>query len=647
MKNSAAEGNSIILFSGRGKANAALRCGIAAFSLVIASSTSAALLAQSTSNAVSGDVAAAEYPGGKWNPGPKKFGVLTVENVPVAADDGTVLNAVVYYPADLQTGQRAAGNFPVVVEHTIYQSRPTNPRMRFLVERGYIYTVVSARGAWKSGGELQAFTSRDARDGQSIIDWAAHRLPGSDGRIALSGCSWPSVMALGNAAFAGPNSPVKAVVASCAGLDAVQHQSWLVGGATNASFWTLTSGAAGAAGNTPAAKTFFDATIKDIIAGGPAAYDGKFWADRSPIGWAKKIADNGIPVLLWAGWRDISEQSVMRTYTALQNATRNRPLEAPMVPGQRTTPKYQVILGDWTHGGGLDSGVHLEWFDTWLKGVDTGLQSTSTTMHLFEKGTKRWVNASGYPVVARATRWSLQSGGALKQGGSAAGSNRLVFGAPTEAAGKLTFQTSPLTAGTTIAGPMSATVYAKSSNTNMMLIAKLYDLAPDGSKEAVSGGVLVGSQKELDLPASWRDSSGAMVWPWPRLDKDVYLTPGKIYRFDIAMAPRQWGIAPGHRLQFELSTQSPVEICPAAPELPKRGSSDQCGLTAPQRKTIPGGAYQIYYGPKWPSALNLPQLPAKAMAEVRAARMPPPEGDPVPGRPPEEIVLPMDWGSGK
>lgn len=49
---------------------------------------------------------------------------------------------------------------------------------------------------------------------------------------------------------------------------------------------------------------------------------------------------------------------------------------------------------------------------------------------------------------------------------------------------------------------------------------------------------------------------------------------------------------------------------------------EPCGLTAPQQKTLPGGRYKVMRGGAWPSALNLPQLPFRALTSVPARPMP-------------------------
>src|SRR5262249_12439410 len=159
-------------------------------------------------------------------------------------------------------------------------------------------------------------------------------------------------------------------------------------------------------------------------------------------------------VLLWVGWGDIIEAGGLQTYAALQNASRNRTVYAPMRPHQPTTPRYQIIVGDWGHGGGLDDGIVLEWFETWLKGINTGIQHTNTPMHLAEQGTNRWINAAQYPPVSRYTPWYLSGAGALTSDPSTlSGSETLQWGQPTAPGALLEYTTPPLPFGATLAGP--------------------------------------------------------------------------------------------------------------------------------------------------------------------------------------------------
>lgn len=590
------------------------------------------------------------YPGGKWSPGPARFGAEVVEDVPVTMDDGVVLNASIAYPTDLASGRRAAGPFPVVVEHMPYVQFAVPVKVNpFFAEHGYISVQVRARGLGKSGGEVQFLSPREGLDGKAIVDWAAHRLEGSDGRVGLIGCSWPGAIAMTGAAAVGPGSPLKAAVAACSGMENMHRQSWLNAGLPTMSFWQFVERGAQLTGNSAAGQRFFEHFADSVLSGGDMAFDADYWRARGRATLARSIVDNGVPMLLWAGWGDVLETGTLRAYVALQNAHAQRPLESPMQPGQAVTPRYQLIMGGWGHGQGLDMGVFLQWMETWVNGVDTGIQNTRTPMHVFEPGSERWINLTGYPVVEQSTRWNLGAHGQLRPASTdaPAGRDELRYGEPGTPGAKLTYTSAPLAQGATIAGPMSVTLHASSSNTNLVFIGRLYDVAPDGSAVLISRGALLGSQHRLDEAKSWRDAAGTITWPWPSLARDEALTPGRGYRFDLALAPRQWGVRPGHRLRLELTTQTPADRCPAT-GLPPLNDSDPCRLTRPQQQTVPGGVYAIALGGARPSTLNLPMLPYQHFPAVRAAMLSYPwnEGQRAVGGPhAEPFALPLDWGA--
>lgn len=175
------------------------------------------------------------------------------------------------------------------------------------------------------------------------------------------------------------------------------------------SFWTFGEIGQNLVGKTPATVRFFSAMTESVKENGDVGYHGEYWTSRGRAELAERIVANGIPVMLNAGWRGVVEMGAVRAYTALQNAHAKRPVHAPMRANQSVSPRYQLIMGGWDHGNGLDTGLYLQWLDTWVKGADTGLQNPRTPMHLFEQGTNRWVNLSGYPQID-ATRLRLGKG---------------------------------------------------------------------------------------------------------------------------------------------------------------------------------------------------------------------------------------------
>jgi predicted acyl esterase len=568
---------------------------------------------------------ATPYPDGKWQPGPPQYGVTTQSGVPVMMNDGVVLYADIAYPTDLKTGQRAPGKFPVIVEHTPYIDA-LNPLDTYFTQHGYISVKVCARGGCgNSGGDIAYYGTRDGLDGKAIINWAAN-IPGANGKVGQFGCSYPGGIALDDAAFVGPSSPLKATVAQCTGLDVFNRG--IAPGGIPAQDVAAQGGLGPYLGGTAAQDKYFQNLEANILGGGNDAYDRAYWKQRFPLSWAAKIVKNNVPVLLWSGWNDIYSQSAMQAYAAMQNAYQGRVTDAPMSPNQPTTPRYQIIQGNWSHGGGLDDGIALEWFDTWIKRINTGLESTKTPMHLFEEGTNRYINAAIYPVTNDYRPYFLNSGDVLThkpQNGNSA--QTLTWTQPTAADGQLTYTTPPLTRGATLAGPISTTVYVASSNTNVELIAKLYDIGPGGTATQITKGDILGSQRKLDPMKSWTDQDGRPIRPWTIQTGDDYLTPGGAYRLQVNLLPVQWGLLPGHQLQLQLTTQSPPSVC----ALPL--GTDPCVLTPQQLGTVPGGTYTILHGSKWPSLVNLPLLPADLFPTAASGATPTSNG----------VIEPLDW----
>jgi hypothetical protein len=190
----------------------------------------------------------------------------------------------------------------------------------------------------------------------------------------------------------------------------------------------------------------------------------------------------------------------------------------------------------------------------------------------------------------------------------------------------LTYATEPLPDGATLAGPISVSVKASSSNTNLELLAFLYDVAPDGIATEITNGVVLGSQRALDADKTWYDTTGKLTYPYTLQEHDDYLAPGVVYEFDIGLFPRLWSIAPGHAVQLKLMTQMPQAFCDAA-----YFGSEPCLLTEPQSRTLPGGEYVIERG-----LVNLPLLPLGFLQAAVSAPTPTSEG----------VSLPLDWGTG-
>ena len=571
-------------------------------------------LAAAAAGRVTAGPGSTPWPGDSWQPGPARYGVAVQTNVKIPMDDGVLLNATVAYPADPATGEPAPGRFPVILDQTAYSEQPAS----YFVEHGYIFVLVNARGTGESGGNFGDVGLRDHKDGVETLEWVAHKLPGSNGVVGGYGCSWDGETQLYTAANAAANSPLKAVVPACTAQDYIR-ETFLNDGLLTADFPFLEN-AASYIGDQPSAQALYSNLVANVEAGGDDAFNRAFWQVRQPIDDAAGIARNRIPTLLWTGWNDVVFRGTTEFYTALQNLNDGRPEFGAMLDGQPATGRYQIIVGPWGHGQGLDDGIMLEWYDTWLKGEHTGIQNTRTPMHLYEMASNRWINTADWPGAPIYAPDYLNSGGALTaEPANTSGSDSISWEQPTDAGGTLQYTTQPFSTGATLAGPISATIYASSSNANLELIGSLYDLAPDGTQTLISYGDVLGSQSQLLGSRNWYDEHGTLTRPFTGQFADHFLTPGQVRPFAIALNPALWSVAPGDSLRFALTTQSPTIDCTnfavAAGVVP-------CSYTDSGQATLPGGVYQIGHSPTMPSSVALPLLPYLCFETVESGVTP-------------------------
>ena len=622
-------------------------------------------------------LAASAAPGSTWQPEPAAYQVGKTPDVPIRMSDGTILRADVYWPKDAATGQQAAGTFPVLLTQTPYGkgalgaapgsvASQTGPST-FLIQRGFIDVVADVRGTGDSEGQFGLFDPAQDTDGVTLVNWAAH-LPGSDGKVGLYGASYLGINQLLTAGTIGPGSPLKAIFPVVPANDLYKDTATM-GGLVDASFdafyLALTGGLNtagpvidalenpkhGAADLNPALIQHiadlgsFDAKFTaQTLAGQATAYDDAYWQDRSPVNYLQRVVANGIPAYLVGGEFDLFQRGEPLDYAGLQNAWAGRPVTAPMLPGQAVTGRYQLLDGPWTHlaGSTVDLNVlQLEWFDTWLKGEDTGMDRTPTPLHYYDLGTDAFTEHAQYPFPnATPTRLYLSAAhsgtGGLQNGSLSplvpnAGTQKLVWspvgnpcnptsdqwsagvistvtGAFTDRApcvntdplGKLgldqiNFSTVPLASAQTIAGPIDVTLYVKSNRPETQLVAQVQDVAPNGTVTPLTEGALLGSLRALDPATTWTTGGDVLQAGHTYSAASKAAVPiGQSVRYDIEVFPTYATIPAGHRIRVAITTADSPHLLPTLPALGK----------------LLGGVYTVQTGPSAPSALELALIPA-------------------------------------
>jgi putative CocE/NonD family hydrolase len=565
--------------------------------------------------------------------------------------DGTVLQAKIAMPANPATGAPAAGRFPVLLTQTPYGKDGAGAINSsaigidtYFVQRGYIDVAVDVRGTGASGGTFTLFDPKQVSDGVALVRWAA-RLPHSTGEVGLHGASYLGIDQMLTAGAVGPHSPVKAIFPIVSAND-VYRDTAFMGGIPDAEFDSVYFGGLlpianllnpiGAMLLDPASLLTETAVLLQharnlgdnerflltTYFGGPVSYDTAYWRVRSPGSVLAKIVANHIPAYLVGGEYDLFQRGAPLNYAGLQNAWAGRPVTAPMIPGQRVTGRYQLLVGPYTHLAAAASRqfdqLELEWFDTWLRGEDTGMAGAPDPLHYYDLGTGRYVRARTYPIAAttpttlyfsgrRSGSAPSQNDGSLTRARpvAAVGSDRVhwapfgssvcdrsldqwAMGAFTMITDRfprpvpcfdddrlgqvgptaLTYTTAPFTHARTLAGPIAATIFARANRSETEWVVNVEDVAPDGTSKPLTQGALIGSQRALTRGRSWR-VGGKLVLPYHPFTKAAAraVRRGAVTRYDIAVSPTYCTLARGHRLRVTIDTTDFPHLLPTPQQL--------------------------------------------------------------------------------
>jgi putative CocE/NonD family hydrolase len=622
------------------------------------------------------------------------YGTASTNDIAVKGAGGTTIRVNEIYPTTA-SGAPAKGPFPVLFTMTPYgkgqggSSAPgsaatpssgsaTGGSDNYLVQRGYIEVVEDVRGTGDSNGSWGLFDPIQQRDAVKVLKWAA-QLPHSNGRVGTYGPSYLGIDQLLLAGAVGPHSPLKAIFPMVPANDIYRDTSFMGGlldfefaetylgltGALNtvnplsdtASDPTLLSNLAGVeSDHANGLASYHAAQTENILSGGPEAYDGSYWQARNPQNVLARVAANHIPAYMVGGEFDIFQNGEPVNYAELQNAWAHRGTTAPMQSGQRTTGRYQLIVGPWEHLNGSSVNVdplELEWFDTWLKGEKTGMARTPTPLHYYDLGSGKFAETSTYPFSrSTPTRLYFGAGGTLTPSAPpatpissspipglpvpvpaptlpAATGDTLVWSpsgvpcgrpidqwsmgglsVPAGSAGFLapcatddrpaqtgpwvtSYTSAPMTHATTLGGPVTATVYASATTSETQLVAELEEVTPDGTSYPLTEGALLGSLRAVNTSRSWT-AGGMTVLPYhPYTQASAKpVSPGTMTEYQIQIFPTLATVAAGDSLRLTLSTADTPHLTPLPPELPN----------------LVGGVYTIARSANAPSSLTFETL---------------------------------------
>jgi putative CocE/NonD family hydrolase len=623
-------------------------------------------------------LSASAAPGSTWTPEQAMYGSASTDDIAVAGAGGTTIRVNEIYPTT-STGAPAAGPFPVLLTMTPYgkgqggssspgsasspatgSTNPTGGADNYLVQRGYIEVVMDVRGTGDSNGEWGLFDPIQTQDAIDVLDWAAN-LPHANGSVGTYGPSYLGIDQLLLAGAVGKGSPLKAIFPVVAAND-IYRDAAAMGGLADFEFDEAYLGLTGGANiANPVGDTLSDpqlladlgaieldhanglasyhaATELNALGNGDEAYDGDYWQARNPANVLADIVANGIPAYLVGGEFDLFQNGAPLNYAGLQNAYDGRPTSAPMLPYQPVTGRYQLVDGPWTHLNGSTVDIdplELEWFDTWLKGEDTGMAYTPTPLHYYDLGSGNFDETSTFPFKGSSpATYYFGPGGTLSAQpptSQTAGGDNVVWspvgspcGRPVDQwsmgglsiaaseAGVLapcaesdtttqagpwatTYTTAPLAQPATVAGPITVAVYATATTTETQWVAEVEAVTPDGTSFPLTEGALLGSLRAVDPSRSWIEN-GATVLPYhPYTQASVQpVTPGLPEEYQIQVFPTLVTLAKGDSLRVTISTVDTPHLAPIPNQLMQ----------------LLGGTYDILRTPGAPSSVTVELDPA-------------------------------------
>ena len=501
----------------------------------------------------------------KMKPPEPKYNIKVSKNVLIPMRDGVNLAADVYLPD-------APDKFPAVMTYLPYQKDGfsklwTHRESRKLVRNGYAYVFVDLRGTGNSEGTSSTGPNRlqQWEDGYEAVEWISQQ-PWCDGDVGMWGLSYGGYTALNVATLNPPH--LKAIVPAECDVSWFDHThpggvlccllalpyTWITAMNFTPPLYTDEEGRWLKVWNYHLQhnedwllSSYEHATEDDFTREGAALYKlDKIKAATYHIG----------------SWQDYFPGPPFVLYNGVK------------------APK-KLLMGPWRHGlpdaappGPNIDYLHevIRWFDYWLKGIENGIMD-EPPITIFVQDPSKWRCENDYPIsggewrcekewpIARRkeTVFYLHPEGVLEdkpdEGKSETDSfahdatvgttSRFMdlmatpIGLPldqrVDEALSLTYTTSPLSEDTEITGAPILKLFASTSADVGVFVAKLNDVAPDGSSTSITYG---------HLNIAMRESR----------EKALPVKPGEVYELTIKLQDTSYLVKAGHRLRLAIAS---------------------------------------------------------------------------------------------
>ena len=452
--------------------------------------------------AVSAQVAAddAPAPGAVFEPAPAsqpRYGTKdpaadpTVQRTVVAAVDGVGLYVETWLPAE-KDGVAPPERVPTILIMTPYVSQGVkrytgarNDVIAYFTERGYAVAQAHVRGTGESGGCLEQTAAHQIDDGARIVEYLGRDAAWSDGNVGMYGISYDGETQISTAGLGDPERTkyLKAIVpvASVSGqyeysfADGVPYAGQAL--LSNAAYLALTSAVPGT--TTTPVQMAQKATCQPEVMASSANVTGDmtpYWAAREYRPGADRIT---AATLYVHGLADFNVQPIAAT-GFLDRIPAATPRKALLGVWAHNFPdSHPTVAPEWARADWLP--MVTAWYDRYLKGLDTGVESWPTIQVQGSDGAWRaepeWPGTGG-PVGQLA----LGPGGALGVT-EPSGSSTFTEGVPraTLPGDRVVLRTPPLEQRLHLTGQPVLDLWVTTDRPDGHVAAQITALGPDGS----------------------------------------------------------------------------------------------------------------------------------------------------------------------
>jgi putative CocE/NonD family hydrolase len=607
----------------------------------------------------------------------------------ITMGNGKKLAALVTLPADSK-GKPIAGSFPVILTQTAYRidlgqllgdvmgtgnTLLVGGQDKFMNQRGYVSVAVDVLGSGMSSGEAALLGTAEQEGYAAAAEWVTQQ-PWFNGKLGLAGTSYLGITSLQTAAQQNP--AVKAVFAQVPMGDSYRGTVG-IGGLLNAQFiskWlpltqSLSVANTNAAKNNPefaeqiksanqehikAIDSWYLPTVSGSLSGqkGLATDDGGYWGTLSPLETAAKIR---VPTFLVGSNNDIFQRDEPLLYEQIKRNVNSKLVILKGSHIQAAVSSSTNSANNTAKGAPGAASLMLQWFDQYLKGIETGAATlpnvtqfvegySSTSSPKFAKTTD-WPHpqmepqrfylrgdlslSTAKPTATEAPHtvtepkapvisYSKSSDGTTVKAsitindGSDCSSSQVQWtlgiagllpkacytdSATVERNQKAqVYQTAALASDLYINGPIQADLWVSTTNKEAALAVRVDDVDAWGNATPISTGLMAVSHRAVDVSRS-RFVKGVMIQPWHPYTQAAQqaAVPGQPMLVNVEVFPAAALIRKGHKLRVAISS-----------------SNQAMGVwSTPQQALANGNVTTILNSPSFPSSVVLPVVPAAAL----------------------------------